>query len=326
MCLKRNRPLWMLISIALHFSCAGCIPNIVMHKITAIEKIIHHDPGNRGIKHLFQSGNVLNAMQCLLASKHVAIVTGFFIPGIQQPETDGPLGAFALARALAAHNKKVTIITDSFCAPALDACYRSIISPFNVSLMLVPSDKRFQNHFMHKLLKTADCLLSIERVGKAHDGSYRTMRSIDITPHTAPLDEFFIAAHNHKIKTIGIGDGGNEIGMGAASSLVKKHIPNGGQICCTIPVDHLIVAGVSNWGGYALAGALCCVLRESNQTALALDECFSSNQEQRAMLANMIEHQCCDGVTLTPSLSVDGLDWKVHEAILDRIRTVIQAD
>src|SRR5260370_4005785 len=46
----------------------------------------------------------------------IAIVTGFFIPHAQPPagETDGPLGAIALARALTPLGIHVALITDSF--------------------------------------------------------------------------------------------------------------------------------------------------------------------------------------------------------------------
>lgn len=310
-------------------SCTGSMSNNMLRKITAIEKIIHQDPGERGIKNLFKPGQLKAAAGCLLASRHIAIITGFFIPGVNQPETDGPLGAFALARALLACNKSVTLISDVHCAPALEGCYRGIINPLKtnkLALTLFPSRNDEQRCFIHQLLTEANCLLSIERAGKTYDGTYRTMRGFDITDHTAPLDELFTVAKKRGIRTIGIGDGGNEIGMGSVINGVVKNVPLGKQICCTVPVDHLIVTGVSNWGGYALAGALCCSLREENGRAFQLDECFSSNQEQLAMLSCMIKNNCCDGVRRTPSLSVDGFDWEVHQAILDHIRNVIEED
>ena len=59
-----------------------------------------------------------------------------------------------------------------------------------------------------------------------------------------------------KITTIGIGDGGNEIGMGKVQQKVIEHIENGRNIASTVATDHLITAGVSNWGGSALVAAL----------------------------------------------------------------------
>jgi len=62
-------------------------------------------------------------------------------------------------------------------------------------------------------------------------------------------------ANDPAITTIGIGDGGNEIGMGKIPwDTIRRNIPNGGLIACRVPVDHLIVAGVSNWGAiFAMA-------------------------------------------------------------------------
>ena len=40
------------------------------------------------------------------------------------------------------------------------------------------------------------------------------MRGLDVTETTAPLDSLFIEASRRGLTTIGIGDGGNEIGMG----------------------------------------------------------------------------------------------------------------
>ena len=50
-------------------------------------------------------------------------------------------------------------------------------------------------------------------------------------------------------RTIGIGDGGNEVGMGKIYDRVTSSaIPNAKEIACVVPSDHIIVASVSNWG------------------------------------------------------------------------------
>ena len=51
--------------------------------------------------------------------------------------------------------------------------------------------------------------------------------------------------------TIAIGDGGNEIGMGALpQGLIARHVEHGETIECVTPARQLIVAGVSHWGAY----------------------------------------------------------------------------
>eukprot|EP00952_Eustigmatos_sp_NYUAD-ZCMA_P005446 23797-Eustigmatos_ZCMA.PRE.1 len=60
--------------------------------------------------------------------------------------------------------------------------------------------------------------------------------------------------------SIGIGDGGNELGMGKVIDLIYEScIPDAERIGCVVPTNYLIVASVSNWGGYALAAAIALV-------------------------------------------------------------------
>ena len=66
----------------------------------------------------------------------------------------------------------------------------------------------------------------------------------------------FLAKKHPEIVTIGIGDGGNEIGMGKVFERVAANVQYGSEIACTVASDYLISAGVSNWGGYALAKAI----------------------------------------------------------------------
>ena len=84
------------------------------------------------------------------------------------------------------------------------------------------------------------------------------MRGAGIDEWTAPLHRLFEDAAPGVV-TIGIGDGGNEIGMGSIpwTELARRlPEPHGGKIACRVPCDWTILAGVSNWGGYALAAAV----------------------------------------------------------------------
>ena len=69
-------------------------------------------------------------------------------------------------------------------------------------------------------------LISIERCGLTKDGTYLNMRDVDISPQTARLDHLFL---QHP-RTIGIGDGGNEIGMGNLAQFIP-----GVEPCPEIP-------------------------------------------------------------------------------------------
>src|SRR5262249_10800728 len=99
----------------------------------------------------------------------------------------------------------------------------------------------------------------LQEVPAAHQDRYHNMRGEDATECMAPAHLLFEDAvrQNPPLMTIGIGDGGNEIGMGKIPwDTIRRNVPNGGLIACRVPTDHLIVAGVSNWGAYALAAGV----------------------------------------------------------------------
>ena len=77
------------------------------------------------------------------------------------------------------------------------------------------------------------------------------MRDVDITPHTARVDYLFESG----IPSVAIGDGGNEIGMGNLVEVIPtvERLPKNPAVA---KVDRLVIASVSNWGGYGLVAAL----------------------------------------------------------------------
>mmetsp|Transcript_26556 Transcript_26556/g.103414 ORF Transcript_26556/g.103414 Transcript_26556/m.103414 type:complete len:110 (-) Transcript_26556:852-1181(-) len=86
--------------------------------IHLLERLCSEDIGRRGIKAISErcEGELLNASTSLLEAKRVLITTGFFVPTGQAPETDGPLGAAAIAQALLRSGVPVDFITDPLCA------------------------------------------------------------------------------------------------------------------------------------------------------------------------------------------------------------------
>ena len=58
---------------------------------------------------------------------------------------------------------------------------------------------------------------------------------------------------------MGIGDGGNELGMGKLLEAMLNQeeslrIPNIEEIACVVPSTFAIVCSVCDWGGFALTG------------------------------------------------------------------------
>lgn len=143
------------------------------------------------------------------------------------------------------------------------------------------------------------------------------MRGRDITAEAQPDDNFL---HNTGCLTIGIGDGGNEIGMGKIPhETIVKNIPNGDLIHCRVPTDHLIVAGVSNWGAYALAAGVY-VLRGVKPPP----DLFDPDREREILEVMVREGPLVDGVTGQQTATVDGLTWDEYAKPLVRIRAILE--
>jgi hypothetical protein len=233
------------------------------------------------------------------------ITTGFYILSAAAAETDGPPGAIALGNALQALGFEVDYVTDGYAAPLLEP------EAGNAPVHLFPiADAADSRAYAAKLLAEVQpaLLIAIERCGRCRDGSYRNMRGLDISAQTARIDELFL----HHPATVGIGDGGNEIGMGsrydevqAAPSLVREP--------CAVPVDRLVIAAVSNWGGYGLVAAL---------SRLTDRQLLPTPEEHRRLILAMVERGAVDGVTGLRPGTVDGLSLEANLEVLAELREV----
>src|SRR5262249_39736583 len=150
------------------------------------------------------------------------------------------------------------------------------------------------------------------------DGKPHTMRGIDISAHHGEVHSWFETPTRDYV-TIAVGDGGNEIGMGKLPrELIEQEIPNGTAIACRTPADRLIVAGISNWGAYALAAGLL-RLRGSPNAAAIFDE-----ERLRRRWQPIIERgDLVDGMTGKPALAVDGQPWDVYIRKFRAIRDLL---
>lgn len=172
----------------------------------------------------------------------VLLTTGFYVRGYA--ETDGPSGTYTVARALEGLGFHPVIVTDSYCAAFFSG------RGFDT----VPMKPDDGEAFCRELLDTRKPvgLVSVERCGRNLNDDYANFRGVSIRANTAPADLLFELAAG-RIPTIGIGDGGNEIGMGVLKHEISTLLSLNP---CRIPADHLIIATVSNWGAYGLAASL----------------------------------------------------------------------
>lgn len=224
----------------------------------------------------------------------VFIVTGCLITPTNVQETDGPLGAASLARgvkqALGAHP---TILAESEALPTVKAALNAYglhvsegpegrEADWTCSVAAVPTDRERARQQAAELLGKYDpaAVLAVERCSANDRGEFHNMRgenTTDIHAKTEPLFET-------DALTIGVGDGGNEIGMGTIHERVRNVVPNaadcgcgcGGGIAAATATDVLVTATVSNWGAYAIVAAL--------DATLDTDALHDASLERRALV------------------------------------------
>lgn len=331
--------------------------------LNQIEQLIRRDPANRGLIGSEATygplcvGHFAEAVIELTENAtEVGLLTGFYVPHGEPPaaETDGPPGTLMLACALECVGIEVTLITDQRCLPAIRAA--AAVTGFNSDrLALFPDSPGDwpQQFFTTGAGKQLTHLISIERPGPSHteeslakqarnaepplqefkekvpETSYdrcHNMRGVDIDEHAAPAYQLFDELQNYRplAKSIGIGDGGNEIGMGTVSweelhrRLEGEH---SARIPCRIATDWTILAGVSNWGGYALAAG---VLLLRNQLDLLRN--WDADREL-SIIQHIVQHgPAVDGITARAEATVDGLPFTTYIQPWNGIRRLLDLE
>jgi hypothetical protein len=269
-----------------------------------------------------------------------------------------------LARALVPRGFRIVLVTDAFCTNALQAGLEMAGLAGQVPLITLPDFAHSQdmgpteywNEF-YRQTGPLTHLLAVERVGpnytvasllaqgeeddqvKRQEDFERevpadqrdrcfSMRGRDITANMSPAHWLLEAAKQMQpgIVTIGIGDGGNELGMGKIPwNVIRRNIPRGGLVACRVPVDHLIVCGISNWGAYGLAAGVIVdpTLRVRSSGECGLQSELFDIEREREFLQEMVRKgPLVDGVSGLQQATVDGLEFARYAEALTKLARI----
>ena len=230
----------------------------------------------------------------------VFLVTGFFVAGFA--ETDGPSGTVFLAHALKKLGYNPVIVSDDYA--------RGFFEIKEIETVYMPfwEGEKWCEDLLEKYKPVG--LISVERCGKNSKNDYANMRGVSIADTTAKIDILFELAYG-KIPTIGVGDGGNEIGMGNVASIVSEKLS---LVPCVIKTDLLVIATVSNWGAYAITAYL---------EKLSGIPVFMSYDDVHEYIEQTVKIGSVDGVRRKRSVSVDGFEMDVEKEIIDSLREAV---
>lgn len=230
---------------------------------------------------------------------NVFLTTGFYVAGYA--ETDGPVGTVALAHALKKLGYNPIIVTDINC--------KNFFEMEEIETVYI--DFKANAGTLRNLISKYDPkgMISIERCGKNRLSRYANMRGVNIGEHTAPIDEMF-SMYQGIIPTIGVGDGGNEIGMGKVSGVIRRKLS---LESCVVSTDVLVIATVSNWGAYGIVTAL----GAKTGQHLMPDIQWIENYIVKTVYIGSI-----DGVTHTKTITVDGKDMTIEKEIVTALQKI----
>ncbi len=233
-----------------------------------------------------------------------------------QIESDGPSGATVLARVLSdALNLRVLLVAEEeVLPPLLDLAGWAGLSLPSRSFPLGPPAAPAR-----ELLREEEpaVLVSIERLGRNDRGVFHNARGRDVGQGKAALDALFEMAAAEGIPTLGMGDGGNEIGMGAITDAVQEAVPFarrcscgcGGGIAAVTSTSVLVTGGTSNWAAYAVADLLA--------RRVGRDDLIHTGEAEERLLRFGAELGLVNGMRPTVDPDVDAIPLPIHRAIAD---------
>jgi hypothetical protein len=286
----------------------------------SVDSLINLDPRGYGVCNILYKESrrlmgcplTMGSARALLSSLKegdaVFIITGFVLRPYNKQETDGPVGAAALARTLVeALGVKPVFVVPHEAVPAMQTLcavmgfhlYDSLedvkTMPLSAGIIEFTKDgtkargeaERAASLAAQAGLFPAHCV-SIETAGANALGVYHNAVGLDISTLEAKSDVLFSHLQQKGVPTLAIGDLGNECGMGTLGAFLDQYIPYaakggcscgcGGGIAAATKADIVLTTTVSNWGAWGICSALAYLTRKK-------DALYSPELEERALTA-----------------------------------------
>jgi hypothetical protein len=263
-----------------------------------------------------------------------------FSSSLLAPETDGVVAAALIARAVDLGFKgKPVIFCEDETVHIIKGCCEAaglrVFDDFETSglmshtVIVLPftKDSRKAPKEANRILDEMNpkAAISIERPGRNEKGFYHMANGRSITDFVAKIDELFEGVGERGGLTIGIGDLGNELGMGILKEATKRTIfygekcrcGCGGGIGTSYPAEATIFGAISDDAAYAFLACLAYLLCQP--------EILHSTEMENRILGEACNRGAIDGPSGWRSPSIDYLDVKIHNHQIELMREIIQS-
>lgn len=256
-------------------------------------------------------------------------------PVLPEGETDGPTGTAAIARAVhLGLGGRPVYVSEKFYWRPVEAAFRAagiMAAPFEfssqlgykVAFMDFPDDKDPVGH-AKRILDTVQpsAVIGVEKTGPNVAGVIHSA-SGEAKAGNARIDHLFRLAREGGAVTLGIGDWGNEIGMGCVADAVRANQPYGTRCLCACgkgiadvtETDAMVISNIANWGAYGVAAALA-VLAENADV-------FHDAEMERRMVLDCARAGAADGRTRMSDGGVDGTSLAAQQHGVGLLREIV---
>ncbi|NIN53332.1 MAG: DUF4392 domain-containing protein [Nitrososphaeria archaeon] len=284
-------------------------------------------------------------MEILEPGSPVVLNCGFpIMPWGIHAETDGVVASAAFARAFnLVFKAKPIILSEEETVPVAKATVRAAglhaVDDFETCQRLPHSaavlpftkdtskSKKEAEKFLNSIKPVA--AIAIERPGRNDSGYYHSGIGRDITPLVAKVDDVFAGVSDRGGVTVGIGDQGNELGLGAIREAIRKYHAFGSKcleedccgegFTCTVDADVTVITSVSDWGAYGVIACLDMLHRDVNLG----DSVLHSGEVEKRMIRACIDSGGIDGPSGNLDYRIDGVKEDYHARLIEMMRDII---
>lgn len=308
-----------------------------VHILAPINHLIYRAARSAQVEPLtYLAGRTL--LESVQLGDAVVLTSGFFVPPFMEIEVDGNFGIAALARALViCRRARPIILTEDNNIRQMELlCRAAGLVPYRadsrlphgiqqVRIEILPRDAAEARRLAERLIREdrPAALVAAEKPARNAKGIYHNGSGIDMSRVQGKADDVVELFRARGIPTIGVGDGGNEIGMGKITAAVRDILPAarecgcpcGAGIAAVTETDVLVVGSSANWGCYGIEAVMAAAVGD-----LAI--LHSPDVEHRIQLASVFAG-LVDPSTGMADGWTDGAEPATTEALLVMLRQTV---